>query len=254
MLTSLAKISQILAHFHVCILAHFHTPLILLSCYLSGLVIVLIDQHWSWQYLSSFMKKTSFLWNLCSLSLTDWIYKQKCSPKITNKKSSGFNGVFPRPTCTQIHLEPEKRSQAADSSGMTIFSYWGSRSHTRFASKKYKFQAVQPLSKAHGTLIKSADVINALLINWSIKYLSTRGSYRRFFLDKKINNSVSVKLLHLLWGIWKCNFKNLPITAKKDLWVCLYFIKCALLAQNGQNGAKTDFRGPRMPPIGASWT
>ena len=168
MLTSLAKISQILAHFHVCILAHFHTPLILLSCYLSGLVIVLIDQHWSWQYLSSFMKKTSFLWNLCSLSLTDWIYKQKCSPKITNKKSSGFNGVFPRPTFTQIHLEPEKRSQAADSSGMTIFSYWGSRSHTRFASKKYKFQAVQPLSKAHGTLIKSADVINALLINWSI--------------------------------------------------------------------------------------
>ena len=62
-LTSLAKISQILAHFHVCILAHFHTPLILLSCYLSGLVIVLIDQYWSWQYFLSFMKNSEFSLN-----------------------------------------------------------------------------------------------------------------------------------------------------------------------------------------------
>ena len=59
-LTSLAKISQILAHFHVCILAHFHTPLILLSCYLSGLVIVLRDQYWSWQYYLSFTKDSEF--------------------------------------------------------------------------------------------------------------------------------------------------------------------------------------------------
>ena len=132
--------------------------------------------------------------------------------KTTNKNSSGFNDVFPRPTCTQIHLEPEKQSQAADSSAMTIFSYWGSRSHTRFASKKYKIQSVQPLFKAHGIIIKNTDMINALLINWSINYISTHGSSRQFSTNQ-INNSVSAKLMDLLWGMWIFNWKSMPIRA-----------------------------------------
>ena len=44
------------------------------------------------------------------------------------------------------------------------------------------------------------QLINKMFINtWVIQTIFSR---------QKINNSVSAKLLHLLWGIWKCNSKH----------------------------------------------
>ena len=43
-----------------------------------------------------------------------------------------------------------------------------------------------------------------------------------------------------------------PFSLTKNKAIFADFIECALVAQNGQNSAKTDLRGPKIPLKAAS--